>query len=114
MLEPGNKILIAHRRLFEKDEPRFFVGEVLDYQAGIVKVSGYSFVREITSGKLLRKDDPRIKLVSITSGTMLLYQLPDDTEVSAVSFESHDSDTILTDGKHVTMNMSERPHSGHL
>ncbi|MDH3719528.1 MAG: hypothetical protein OES79_15510, partial [Planctomycetota bacterium] len=94
--------------------PRFFVGEVLDYQAGIVKVSGYSFVREMTSGEVLRKDDPRIKLISITSGMVLLYQLPDETEVSAVAFESQDGDTRLTDGKHVNMNMSELPHGGHL
>jgi hypothetical protein len=114
ILEPGNKLLIAHRRLFDKDEPRFFAGEVLDYQAGVVKVSGYSFVREMTSGKVLRKDDVRIKLISITSGTVLLYQLPDETEVSAVAFVSHDGDTKLTDGKHVNMNMSELPHAGHL
>jgi hypothetical protein len=90
------------------------VGEVLDYQAGVVKVSGYSFVREMTVGKVLRKDDPRIKLISITSGTVLIYQLPDETEVSAVTFESRNGETKLTDGKHVSMNMSELPRSGHL
>lgn len=114
ILEPGNKLLIAHRRLFDKDEPRFFVGEVLAYDAGTVKITGHSFVREMTSGKVLRKEDPRIKLISIASGTCLLYQLPDETDVHAVAFESQDGETTLTDGKHIKMNMSELPHSGHL
>jgi hypothetical protein len=28
LLKEGDKILVAHRRLFEKDEVRFFVGQV--------------------------------------------------------------------------------------
>ncbi|MEX2490545.1 MAG: hypothetical protein WD425_02165 [Nitrospirales bacterium] len=40
MIEQGEKLFIAHRRLFEKDTPRFFVGEVQAYEAGIAKGKG--------------------------------------------------------------------------
>ena len=81
ILEPGNKILISHRRLFDADEPRYFIGEVVAYEADIVKVAGYSFVRDVVSGRVLRKDDKRTKLASLASGALLMYQLPDETDV---------------------------------
>jgi hypothetical protein len=43
MLKEGDKILIAHRRLFEKDDVRFFVGRVDAYEAA----TGHSYVRDI-------------------------------------------------------------------
>ena len=42
VLKEGDNILVAHRRLFEKDEVRFFVGRVDAYEAGIVKAPGHS------------------------------------------------------------------------
>ena len=32
LLEPGDKILVAHRRLFERDVVRFFLGSVDAYE----------------------------------------------------------------------------------
>ena len=49
MLERGNKRLIVHRRLFEKDTPRFFIGEVEAYESGILKVKGFTFVKDVFS-----------------------------------------------------------------
>jgi len=114
ILEPGNKLLAAHRRLFENDEPRFFVGEVVAFDAGFAKVKGYSFVRDVMGGTFIRKDDLRTKLLSIASGAFLMYQLPDDVDIDCVGFESHDAELILTDGKTLKMNMAEQPHRGQI
>jgi hypothetical protein len=61
MIEQGEKLLIVHRRLFEKDTPRFFVGEVQAYEAGIAKVKGYTFVKDLFGGNMKKKPVPRIK-----------------------------------------------------
>lgn len=63
LLDTENKLLVTHRRLFEKDAPRYFVGEVLGYQDGIAKVKAYSFVRDVSVSRMIRKDDTRTKLV---------------------------------------------------
>jgi hypothetical protein len=107
-------LLVTHRRLFEKDESRYFVGTVDAYEAGIVKATGYSFVRDMGSGRVLRKDDRRTKLFSIISGAFLVYQLPDEAELDAVQFVSQDDELSLSDGKHFKMNMAELPHQGHI
>jgi hypothetical protein len=36
LLKVGDKILVAHRRLYDKDEERFFVGRIEAYEAGVV------------------------------------------------------------------------------
>ena len=55
MLKQGDKLLIVHRRLFEKDTPRFFVGEVQAYDDGLAKVKGYTFVKDVFSGSMQKK-----------------------------------------------------------
>ena len=72
MLEQGEKLLIVHRRLFEKDNPRFFVGEVQVYEAGIAKVKGYTFVKDLFTGNFTKKLELRTKLLAIASGTFLV------------------------------------------
>lgn len=47
MLEQGEKLLIVHRRLFDKDTPRFFIGEVEAFETGLAKVKGYTFVKDL-------------------------------------------------------------------
>ena len=85
MLEQGDKILIVHRRLFEKDTPRFFVGEVQAYEDGLAKVKGYTFVKDLFSGSMKKKPDLRTKVMSIVSGTFIVYQLPVTVLLDSVS-----------------------------
>ncbi len=115
MLEAGEKLLVAHRRMFESEQPRYFVGEVVAYDSGIVKLAGYSFVRDnMSQGAFVRKNDARIKIVAVVSGTFIVYQLPDQTDVQQVRFESIDGDLRLTDGNVLNMNLTELVHSGRI
>jgi hypothetical protein len=112
LLESGNKLLVTHRRLFERDAARYFVGEVLAYDAGIVKLKGYSFVRDIGSSQLLRKDDARTKLVSLSAGSFIVYQLPDDVDISSAEIEWTRTSLFLREGDRVLMNLAELPREG--
>jgi hypothetical protein len=107
LLKEGDKILVAHRRLFEKDEVRFFVGRVDAYEAGIVKVTGHSFIRDAKGGRVIEKADARTKILSLSSGTLLAYQLPAAVQVDALTFTGQDDRLALTDGKGFTMNLAE-------
>ena len=46
ILNPGDKILVVHRPLFEADTARYFLGLVDAYEAGIAKVVGTSWVKD--------------------------------------------------------------------
>jgi hypothetical protein len=114
ILKPGDKVFITHRRMYEKDEPRYFVGEVIAYDAGIMKVGGFSFVRDLGTGLVIRKDEPRVKILSISSYAFLIYELPPNSDIAAVTFAREDGKIVLTDGRHLSMNLAEHPRDGHL
>ncbi len=114
LLQSGDKLLIVHRRLFERDGSRFFVGNVEAYEAGIVRVKGYTFVRDPIGGTVSRKNDVRTKLFSLSSGTLMVYVLPRDLNVDSVQMVAKESSLTLTcDSKH-HMDLSEWAHSAYM
>jgi hypothetical protein len=114
MLATGDNVLIAHRRLFAGDELRYFLGQVATYDAGLVKLTGRAFTRDALSGDILRKSDVSTKIVSLSSGTLIVYQLPSELDVEAMEFRSSSGRVSLTDGRGFVMNLTEAPHGGAL
>jgi hypothetical protein len=112
LLNEADKILVVHRRLFEKDEPRFFVGRVEAFDNGIVKVTGHSYVRDMMSGRVVEKLEARTKILSLTSGTLIVYQLPRDVGLDTIQFTWQEGRLTMSDGSRFTMNLSEYAHSG--
>ncbi len=111
ILEPGDRLLVVHRRLFERDDARFFVGEVEAFENGTVRVTGYSFIRDSFDGSVCRKHEPRTKLLSLTSGTLLVYALPRGLDLEHTELHWEDADIRLTDGQNFSMNLSEWSHN---
>ena len=114
LLAEGDRLLIAHRRLFDKDDSRFFVGKVLAYDSGLVKVEGHSFVRDVISGRVLEKVESRIKVFSLTSGTLIVYQLPASVCLDSFQLVPNEGRLLAKDKTGFSMNLSDHAHSGRL
>ena len=84
VIKPGDKLLACHRRLFENDGPRYFVDEVLSSNDSVIKICGYSHFRDLNTGHFERKGEIRTKVISVTSGTHILYELPSETLVDSM------------------------------
>jgi hypothetical protein len=112
LLEPGNKILVAHRRLFERDLVRFFLGRVDAYEEGVVKATGRTYVRDPMGGRMIEKADARTKLLSLSSGTLIVYQLPEAVELEGLKFIGSDGLLALTDERGFAMDLTEVAHAG--
>ena len=116
LLTSGSKVLIVHRRLFEKDHERFFIGEVDGYEDGIVRVRGYTWLRDLYAGGFFRKGGARTKILSLSSGGFLVYELPQklDVDEAAICFEGDDQ--VVLRGGGFEMDLSEgrtfMPHRG--
>ena len=109
LLSEGDKVLVAHRRLFPEDLPRFFTGTVMVYVDGVMKVSGHTWIREPMHGIVIRKPDKRTKIFSVMSGTLFVYELPYSCSVDSLEMEHDDDGELwLVDGKGLRMNLSER------
>lgn len=107
VLSAGSKVLIVHRRLFDGDHPRYFVGLVDAYENGIAKVTGQTFVYDVMDGFFDKKKDRRTKIFSILSGSVFCYELPQETKLEQLVFE-HELHTVhLTDKAGFKMDLSE-------
>ena len=107
-LSTGTKLFISHRRLFKDDQPRFFFGVTDDYSDGIVKVTGYTWTRDPTHG-FQRKQDRRTKIVALTSGTLIIYEISGETDIDNLQIDQPDAHTVIaSDGSNFKMDLSER------
>ena len=109
MLDRGDKVLIVHRRLFETDKPRLFLGEVLAYEGGLVKATGRSWTSGLfNNGEFVEKDDARTKFFALNSGSLIAYELPRGLELATLDFEYDNEDHVwLTNGEDFRMNLTE-------
>jgi hypothetical protein len=112
VLETGDKVLVSHRRLFAEDHPRYFTGVVESYAEGIAVVTGHSWVREPFRGEIRRKPDERTKLVSLNSGSLIVYRLPRATDLARLSMRHGEGGEVaLVDDRGLAMDLTERAHA---
>ncbi|MCY2959974.1 MAG: hypothetical protein NTY35_07385 [Planctomycetota bacterium] len=107
ILESGNKVLIAHRRLFDTDQPRFFTGLVEAYEDGVARVEGHSWSRDSFHGTFARKGDLRTKIVSLSSGTVIVYKLPSSVDLGSLEIRVQGTDLLATDKSGFRMDLTE-------
>ena len=108
LIADGAKLLVCHRRLFPEDSLRFFFGTVATYCDGIAKVSGFTWTRDPTHG-FQRKADRRTKLGSLSSGNVIVYEIPPEIDLEDLRVEQPGGHTVVvTDGGKFRMDLSER------
>lgn len=110
ILDPGTKVLIVHRRLFENDKSRYFVGTVQECEGEIATVSGHTWVQDQFDGRFSKKEDVRTKIIALSSPGLITYRLPSDIQAEGLSFTMSEGKVWLTDDKRFRMDLSESNH----
>ena len=108
ILKPGEKIHVIHRRRFEKDIRRHFVGTVEAYEAGLMRATGYVFVvDELNQHLFTKRPDRRTKLIPLASGDVIVNVLPEDLDTEQVRYELDGRKLWVTDGNGWRMDVKE-------
>ena len=107
ILNKGTKVLVSHRRLYETDHGRYFTGMVDAYEDGIARVTGQTWMHDGYRGSYKRKDDLRTKIVPILSGSVIVYQLPSDTNLDALEIVIEGVKMFMRDGEGFEMDLTE-------
>lgn len=111
ILEKGSKILVVHRRLYETDRLRYFFGVVEEYDNGMAKVRGITWLRDPQTTVFFAKKEERTKIISASSGTLIIYELPVNLNLEAVrSFSKEDGRFYFTDDKDFLMDVTDVEH----
>lgn len=107
ILKQGEKIHVVHRRHFEKDPHRHFVGVVDAYEGGVARATGNVFTADLTKGVFFRRPEKRTRIISLISGDVLINVLPESVVLDAVVYKQEKKSVRVTDGGDWFLDISE-------
>ncbi len=107
ILSPGEKVHIIHRRLFEHEPHRHFVGSVEAYDGGVVRVTGHVYSVDTMTFQFVRRADLRTRIVSAASGEVLINVLPASVNLAEVRYKQEANVLRVTDGSEWHLDLSE-------
>ncbi|MSU04731.1 MAG: hypothetical protein EXS23_05785 [Pedosphaera sp.] len=108
ILLKGEKIHVVHRRLFERDIRKHFIGEVEDCENGLVRAVGYVFVIEDPKENVFRKKaGQRTRIISLSAGDIFVNVIPTTVDLGKIRYENNGRDLRVTDGSEWHLDIKE-------
>ncbi len=107
ILNKGEKVHVIHRRLFEKEARRHFVGIVEEYEAGVARVAGYVYTVDRAKFIFVRRAEKRTRIIPVASGNVLVNVIPDSVDLEKVVYKQEKKAVRVTDGSSWHLDLSE-------
>ncbi len=107
ILKKGEKIHVIHRRNFESEARRHFVGVVDFYENGVARVTGNVFAVDRSKYAFVRRPESRTRIISLSSGDVLVNVLPPDVDLAKIHYKVENKVTRVTDGANWHLDLSE-------
>ncbi|MDB6064670.1 MAG: hypothetical protein JWR26_878 [Pedosphaera sp.] len=107
ILQKGEKIHVIHRRNFEKDPHRHFVGLVDAYENGVARVTGHIYTVDMVKFAFIRRAEQRIRIIALTSGDVLVNVLPNSVKLEKIVYKQEKGSVRVTDGSDWHMDISD-------
>jgi hypothetical protein len=107
ILKKGEKIHVTHRRYFEKEARRHFVGTVEDYESGMARVTGYVYTVDRAKYAFVRRPEKRTRIISLVSGDAFINVLPPSVDLEKIVYRQEGKAVRVTDGSDWYLDLSE-------
>jgi hypothetical protein len=107
ILNVGEKVHVIHRRFFEKEARRHFVGVVDAYENGVARVTGHVYTVDRTRFAFVRRPEKRTRIISLYSGDLLINILPEHVDLEKVVYKQEKKAVRVTDGSDWYLDLSE-------
>lgn len=107
ILKKGEKIHVIHRRFFEKEARRHFIGSVESYEMGLARVTGYVFTVDRAKYSFMKRPELRTRIISLVSGHLLVNVIPDHVDLEKVHYRIENKAMRVTDGGEWHLDLSE-------
>ncbi|HSG51473.1 MAG TPA: hypothetical protein VLA40_05155, partial [Rheinheimera sp.] len=72
------------------------------------KLTGHSFLRDGMTGQMTEKSGQTTKIMSISSGSLIVYLLPDSVNMDALRFEQQMMKLTLLDDNGFSLDLTEK------
>ena len=107
LLQKGEKIHVIHRRFFEKDPHRHFLGVVDAFENGIIRVTGHIFTVDSVRFIFFRRSELRTRIISLNTGDVLVNIIPPTVDLDKVVYRQEKKSVRVTDGSDWHMDISD-------
>jgi hypothetical protein len=107
ILKSGEKVHVIHRRHYEKDKHRHFIGVVEAYDLGVARVTGHVYTVDTVKFTFMKRPEVRTRLVSIVSGDVLVNIIPAKVELEKIIYKQERKAVRVTDGSDWHLDLSE-------
>jgi hypothetical protein len=107
ILAPGEKIHVIHRRRFDQEPHRHFVGVVDDYREGVLRMTGHVYAVDTTTYQFIRRPEQRTRVVSVVSGEVIVNVIPASVDLSKITYRQEGSAVRVSDGSDWHLDISE-------
>lgn len=107
ILRCGEKVHVIHRRLYDKDQHRHFIGTVEAYEAGVARVVGYVYTVDTVKFQYIRRPELRTRIISIVAGGLLINVIPPSVNLDKIIYKQEKKGVRVTDGSDWHLDLSE-------
>lgn len=107
ILKRGEKIHVIHRRFFEKEARRHFVGVVDHYEDGLARVTGNVYTVDRAKFAFVRRPEKRTRIISLVSGDLLVNVLPHSVDLEKIVYKLENKIVRVTDGSDWFLDLTE-------
>lgn len=107
ILKTGEKVHIIHRRLYEKDNHRHFIGVVDSYEMGVARITGHVYTVDTIKFNFVKRPEVRTRLVSVVSGDVLFNIIPAKVNLEKITYKQERKAVRVTDGSDWHLDLSE-------
>ena len=107
ILNPGEKLHVIHRRKFEREAHRHFVGTVEAYESGVARVTGHVYTVDTVKSSFFRRPEKRTRILAIGSGDLLVNVLPPEVNLEKIVYKLEKKSVRVTDGSDWYLDISE-------
>ena len=107
ILEKGEKLHVIHRRHFQEEARRHFIGTVDHYESGVARVTGYVYSVDRAKLTFVKRPERRTRFVSLVSGDLFINVIPPQVDLEKVVYKQEDRVVRVTDGTDWHLDLSE-------
>ena len=107
ILKAGEKVHVIHRRNYEKDNHRHFIGVVDGYEGGVARITGHVYTVDTAKFTFIKRPEVRTRLVSIVSGDVLLNIIPAKVNLEKITYKQERKAVRVSDGSDWHLDISE-------
>jgi len=107
ILRSGEKVHVIHRRYYDKDNHRHFIGTVEDYENGVARVVGHVYTVDTVKFQYVRRPEVRTRIISIVSGDLLVNIIPPSVVLEKIIYKHEKKGVRVTDGSDWHLDLSE-------